>query len=253
MRRLLASIAAAAVTLSPALQSSAQEAPTWSPVEIFGCNWVGGAGMDDLDRVIAAWNRWMDQNDQNDYAAFVLTPHFTAASFEYDVGWFGVWRNGDALAGEQLWLTQGASINEDFGEVVDCPLHQAMAIAQVRDIGEVAEGDIVPVEFTNCTINEGRTGPEAHAAIIEYANYMAEQGSRSGHWVLRVGPGEEPDATYSFKWLSAYPSWAEAGRDFERFFNGGADAVLGDLTGRIFSCDPARLYDTRLVRDMPEE
>lgn len=209
--------------------------------------------MDDLDRVIAAWNRWADQNEQTDYSAFVLTPHFTAASFEYDVGWLGVWRNGAALAGEQLWLTDGASINEDFGEVLDCPQHQAMAIAQVRDIGEVAEGDIVPAEFANCTINEGRTGPEAHAAITQFADYMAEHGSRAGHWVLRLGPGEEPDATYSFKWLTAYPSWADVGHDFEAILNQGGDAMLNELTGRIFSCDNARLYNTRVVREMAEE
>jgi len=253
MRRFLLSIAAAAVVYLPAVQSNAQDAPTWSPVEIFGCTWVGGAGMDDLDRVITAWNRWMDQRDQNDYAAFVLTPHFTAGSFQYEVGWLGVWRNGEALAGEQQWLTEGASINEDFGEVVDCPHHQAMAISQVREIGEVAEGNIVPAEFTNCTINEGRTGPEAHAAIIEYANYMAGRGSNAGHWVLRIGPGEEQDATYSFKWLTAYPSWADVGHDFEVSLNGGGDAMLADLTGRIFSCDHPRLFDTRMVRDMPGE
>ena len=252
MRRLSIVGAAAAVTLVPLTQSDAQEAPTWSPVEIFGCNFVNGSDMDDFDRVTAEWNQWADENDQNDYAAFILTPHFTAASFEYEVGWLGVWRNGEALGGEQLWLTEGAEINASFGEVVDCPLHQAMAIAEVNAVGEVAEGDIVPAEFANCTINDGWTGPEAHAAIIEYADYMAGEGSRAGNWVLRVGPGEEPDATYSFKWLTAYPSWDDVGHDFEVFLNGGGDQVQNDLTGRIFSCDVPRLYNTRMVRDMAE-
>lgn len=251
MRRFTVSIVALMVL--PVLQSNAQEAPTWAPVEIFGCTFVDGSAMSDLDRVIATWNRWSDDNDLNDYSAFVIVPHFTAASFEYDVGWLGVWRNGAALASEQQWLTDGAAINEDFGEVVDCPQHQALAITEVRDIGEVAEGDIVPAEFTNCTILEGRTGPEALAAIRQYVDHMAENGSRAGHWVLRVGPGEEPDATYSFKWLTAYPSWADIGDDFELLFNGGGDAVLADLTERIFTCDIPRLYDTHIVRAMADE
>lgn len=253
MRRSILLVTAAAASCLAFTQSGAQEAPTWAPVEIFGCTFVDGATMADLDAVIADWNQWMDDNGQNNYAAFVLTPHFTAASFEYEIGWLGVWENGEALAGEQLWLTEGTEINEDFLDVLACPLHQALAIAEVREIGEVAEGDIVPAEFANCTINEGRTGPEAHAAITEYANYMGENGSQAGHWVLRVGPGEEPDATYSFKWLTAYPSWAEIGNDFEAYFNEGGDAVLNDLTGRVFSCDVPRLYNTRMVRDMAED
>ena len=250
MRRIAISVAAATVTFLPFVQASAQEAPTWAPVEIFGCNFVGNATMADLDAVIADWNQWMDDNGQNNYAAFVLTPHFVSAAFEYDVAWLGAWENGEALGSEQLWLTEGIAISEDFGEVVDCPAHQAMAISMVRDIGEVADGDVVPAEFTNCTLNEGRTGPEAHQAIIEAADYMAGQGSNAGHWVLRPGPGEDPEATYSFKWLTAYPSWADAGHDFEVYFNGGGDAALGDLTNSQFTCDHARLYDTRMVRDI---
>jgi hypothetical protein len=70
--------------------------------------------MDELNRVIDAWNSWMDSNGRNDYTAIVLTPHFTAASFPCEVGWLGVWKDGGALAGLQEWLTEGASINEDF-------------------------------------------------------------------------------------------------------------------------------------------
>lgn len=230
-----------------------QTAPTWSPVEILGCTFVDGAGLDELDRVIAAWNRWMDDTGIDTYSAFVLTPQFTAASFPYEVGWLGVWADGEALAGLQQWLTDGAAINEDFMEVIECPLHQAMAITEVRDIGEVAEGDIVPAEFTNCTLEEGRMGPEALAAVSEWADYLAENGSQSGHWLLRPGPGEDPEATYSFKWISAYPSWAAVGRDFEQYFNGGGSSRLNELTGRVFSCDAPRMYNTRNVRAMAEE
>lgn len=252
MRRLSTLLGASLATFVLVQQSNAQEAPTWAPVEIFACNFVDGADMADLDRVIARWNAWSDENGQNDYMAFVLTPHFTSAAFEYEVGWFGVWRDGNALAGEQQWLTDGAAINEDFGEVVVCPQHQAMAINQIRDIGEVAEGDIVPVEFTDCTINEGRVGPEAREAIVAVTDFMAENGSNAGHWLLRPGPGEDPAATYSFKWLTAYPSWADVGHDFEVFFNGGGDRMQGELTERVFSCDHARLYNSRLVRAMAE-
>lgn len=252
MKKLTTLLVASCVLVGMGSANAQDGPPTWNPIEIYGCNYVDGADMSDLDGVIATWNAWMDDNGFNNYAAFVLSPHFTAASFPYEVLWFGVWPDGAALAGTQQWLAEGGPVQEDFAEVIACPLHQAMAMSNLKEIGEVAEGDIVPVEFTDCTVNEGRIGPEAGGALIEWTEILTQNGSDAGHWVLRPGPGEEPDADYSFKWLTAYPSWASAGRDFEFYFNGGGEQRLAQLASRVFSCDHPRMYNSRLVRNIAD-
>lgn len=248
MKRFTVLLIGSLVMLMGIQSASAQQAPNWAPIEFYGCNFVDGSDMSDLDRVIGTWNSWMDDNGYDTYGAFVLTPHFTAASFPYDVVWLGTWTDGNALASTQQWLTEGGPVQDDFAEVIDCPMHQAMAISQLKAVGEVTPGDIVPVEFSDCTVNAGRIGPEAGAAIIEYTEFLTENGSDAGHFVLRPGPGEEPDADYSFKWAAAYPSWASAGRDFELFFNGGGEQRFTQLAGRIFTCDHPRMYNSRNVR-----
>jgi len=107
------------------------EPPIWRPIELFGCNFVEGSDMDDLNTVIDSWNEWMDENGHDDYTGVVLSPHFTAGSFPYDVLWVGIWENGAALGGMQQWLTEGGEIQDDFAEVVQCPVHQAFAINTV--------------------------------------------------------------------------------------------------------------------------
>ena len=229
----------------------AQDAPTWAPLEIIGCSFVDDADMGDFDAVVETWNEWMDDNGMNDYTAYVLSPHFTAASFAFDLIWVGVWDDGAALSSMQQWLTEGGDVLENFLEVTECLLHQAFAVTNIKQPGEPT--GVVPVEFSNCTLHEGRVGPEARNALIEWTEFLAENGSDSGHWILRPGPGLEADDDYSFKWVTSYSSWESIGHDFELYFNGGGAAHLNDLTGSVMSCDSSRLYNSRMVRESAEE
>ena len=226
--------------------------PTFSPLEIFGCNYVGSSDMGDLNTVIATWNEWMDTKGMNNYTALTLTPHFTAADFPYDVLWLGVWADGAALGGTTQWLSEGGEVQDDFADVIDCPLHHGMAVTNIREPAD-PPSDIAPVEFSNCTVHDGRTGPEAGGAIIEFAEFMAENGSSAGHWILLPGPGEEADADYSFKWVTGYSSWDSVGADFELYMNGGGRQRFAALTGRVVSCDAPRMYNSQLFRAAAED
>lgn len=229
------------------------DSPTWAPLEIFGCNFVDEQDMSDLDAVIETWNLWMDENDINTYTALTLTPHFTSADFPFDILWLGVWADSTALGGTQLWLEEGGEVQSDFNSVIDCPLHQGLAISEIKAPAEDSDNGLLPVEFTNCTIHEGRTGPEAHAALIEWADYLTENGSDAGQWVLRPGPGEDPEADYSFKWVTGFSSWDSVAHDFELYYNEGGDQTLNELTGRLMSCDAPRFYNGRVVRQAAQE
>ena len=250
MNKMSALLVPSLLVLVAVTATNAQDGGAWAPTEIYGCNFVDDADMDDLNTVIDTWNEWMDANGTGDYAAFVLSPFYTAASFPYDVLWLGVWQNGAGLGGMQQWLAEGGEIQDDFADVIECPLHQGFAITNVKPPGEPT--GIIPVEFSNCTLQEGRIGPEAGTAIMQYTEYLAENGSDSGHWILRPGPGEEGDATHSFKWVVSYTSYDSLGHDFDLFFNGGGDQRFGALTGRVMSCDSPRLYNARNIRAMAD-
>ena len=252
MRKLIAVVLPAFVMLLGTSGAYAQdEGPTWAPIEIYACTFIGDADMDDLNAVIESWNEWEDENGTDGYTAIVMTPNFSAESFPYDVLWVGNWRNGAGLAGMQRLFAEGGEILEDFGQVIDCSSHQGFAGANVQPLGEPT--GIVPVSFTNCTLHEGRIGPEAGAAMGRYIEFLTENGSDAGHWVLRPGPGGAAGDSYDFKWVTAYTSYAGLGHGFELYYNGGGQQQLEAEIGRIMSCDSARIYNSRVVREMAEE
>ena len=252
MRKLITLVLPAFAMLLGFSGTYAQDAgPTWSPTEIYACTFVGDADMDDLNGAIEAWNEWSDENGTDDYTGVVMTPNFTAESFPYEVLWVGLWRNAAGIGGLQQLYTEGAEILEGFGEVLDCSSHQGFAGTNVQPLGEPT--GIVPVSFTNCTLHEGRIGPEAGAAMARYIEFLTENGSDAGHWVLRPGPGGEADDSYDFKWVTAYTSFDALGHGFDLFYNGGGQQQLEAEIGRIMSCDSSRIYNSRVVRTMAEE
>jgi hypothetical protein len=235
------------LSLSFTNASAQNNAVTWAPLEIIACNFIGDANMDDLNAVVDSWNEWMDENGNNDYMGVVLTPQYHSAALAVDVLWLGAWQSGAAMAGMEQLLTEGTDILEDFGQVLDCGSHQAFAVNNIKPPAE-PDGTINPVAFTNCTINEGRIGPEGRAAIEEFSEYLTENGHGGGHWILRPAAGETADASYSFKWIRGHSSYAEMGDYFDLMFNGGGFQYLGDLTERVMSCDSPRVYNARVVR-----
>ncbi len=252
MKLLTTLLSAACLLVLGTTSASAQDGPlTWTPVELIGCNFNDGSNMEDLNGVIDTWNEWMDETGQNDYLGVVLEPYFTATDFPFDVLWLGAWQDAAGMAGMQQWLTDGAEILADFGEVVTCPLHQGFASANIKQPGE-AEG-IVPVAFQNCTIAENRSGPQAVGAITEFSEYLTEQGHNGGHWIMRPAAGEATDASYNFKWVRSHSSWAALGDYFEVMYNQGGFGRLGDGLENLLACDSPRVYNSRLARDWAQE
>ena len=50
------------------------------PVEIYACKYNEGKTEADLNAVIERWNAWADEDDMDDYAAWLLTP-FSIGAF----------------------------------------------------------------------------------------------------------------------------------------------------------------------------
>lgn len=246
---------AALVTLLGTGGSFAQEGPpTFTPVEIIGCTFDEGNDMGDLTPVIEDFNEWADEAGIDDYSAIIADPFFQNAQFPYDFLWLGFYPDGTAMGnGLHRWVNQSGDLPEQFGDVVDCPLHMGLAQVNLKaPTGEsdgVEDGGNFVLEFTNCTVHENRTRPEGASAIREWVDYLTENGSNSSHSLLLPGPGEAADADYSFKWLKSYSSYVSLGRDFEIGLNNGGIGTRNELFERLISCDSSRIYNGSFVRE----
>ena len=101
MRKVITTAASAAVLLmvgaAPVLADEHEsDAPPVRPIEGWTCTYNEGKGRADLDKANAAWNEWMDEHDQNDYLAFMMTPQFFG-ELNFDFAWIGVARDGHAF------------------------------------------------------------------------------------------------------------------------------------------------------------
>ena len=81
----------AAILLLACSGSWAQEesaAPVVYPVETYTCKYNDGQGPADLDKAIAGWNEYMDEQDDHTYFAMTITPNYFGGE-TFQVGWLG--------------------------------------------------------------------------------------------------------------------------------------------------------------------
>jgi len=246
---LLASIGFA---LAGAASADSHEGPSFRPLEIYACNFLDGKDADDLARVIARWNAWMDANDMPEYAAFVLTPIFHSAEITFDIAWVGLNPDGATMgAATELWLSKGGEMRAEFEKVVDCNVHTNFALLDIKAPAEEGDG-AGPVSFTDCTAKEGREIDEAIDAIRGWTEHEAEHGIDAAHWVMFPAFGESSEADYDFKWVSAYPDYPAFGKYYDHFGTGGGWKVARDTYQRVMDCDSDRLYNGQRVRGPAE-
>lgn len=212
------------------------------PVELYACTYNEGKGAADLDKVIARWNKFMDDNGTDDYSAWTLTPFHYGQEQDFDVIWLGAFADGNAMgSGINTWLTKGGDIQKGYDEVLDCGAHLGMSSAMYK----APEGGNAPasgiITMMDCELNEGHRYPEVKAAEIKWAEYLTGKGSKAAyyHWFPIFGGG---DAEFDYKIVFSYPSYVELGADFELNANGGGREAGQEIFGDIDECDDARVY-----------
>ncbi len=250
-KKLIAIAAALTVAMFGAGNAVAQDGVVFIPVDIFACNYRDGQGPDDLDSVTKKWNKYMDDNESNDYAAWTMTKHYASADQEFDVAWLGAHKNGTTMgAGADQWLAEGGDIAEDFDEVLDCPMagNYASRMFKAPPDGNVPENGVLV--FSNCSLEEGARYEDVVAATNEWVGILEEAGSPASmyHWYPVFGTGEDD---IGWKVITAYPNHAEFGKNYDRMGNGGLYIKSQELFGDLVDCDIARVYNVELRRSAP--
>ncbi len=218
------------------------------PVELYACKYQEGKNDADLAEVIERWNKFSDDSDMDDYAAWLLTPFFFTTEQDFDVIWLGAFRDGNAMgAGLQNWLSNGQELAAAFEEVVHCAAHVAYSSAMYKapPAGNVPSSGFITM--MDCKLNEGHRYADVKAAELKWADYLAKSGSKAAyyHWMPMFGGG---DADFDYKVVFAYPDFKEIGSDVEKFANEGGRDTSREIFGDIDECDDARVYATRNIR-----
>ena len=257
MNKILPTIISGFLLLSAGLafaDSHEGDKPTYRPIEAWTCNYNDGKGPADLDEVVAEWNDWMDDEDQGDYFAALLTPQYYG-EWPFDVGWIGVWRNGNAMgSGTDLWLSEGGELGAAFGAVVSCDSHTNFASQRMRapEPGEDDESDMTfVVSFSDCSIKEGKSFDDFTAAQEAWNAYADEHGIMEGNWIWWPIMGESNN-DYDFKYLTSNDDHTQAGANWQ-LYSEGHYAKSSELFEGILDCDIARMYDARVIREMADE
>ena len=221
------------------------------PVELYACTYNDDKGRADLNKVIDRWTKYANDNDMNDYAAWILTPFFYGPEQEFDILWLGAYKDGHAMGkGLDNWIATGGELQAAFATVVDCGAHLAFSSAMYKAPADSATPSGGFLTVMDCKLNEGQRYEAIRAAEVKWAAHLTRSGSKAGyyHWTPMWGGG---DAEFDYKVVVAQPSFADIGADFERFANDGGRDLSEETFGDIDECDDARVYVVDNIREAP--
>ncbi len=233
--------------------ATAQEAPAdprFAAIDAYLCNYRDGKGADDLMKVADKWNKWMDKNSSAPYSAWVMHPVLSSVNMPVDVVWLGVWQNGiDMGKGMQEWSDNGGDLNREFIGVIDCGEHSQAGSVSIRAPAQGWPGKQGLAAFSNCTVGEDHTVPDAMAVHRAWAKHLDSIGSKAGMWAFFPGAGQNnPD--WDYKIVMSHPDYISYGADWENFTNGqGWRKAMEMGSGKVVSCDSPRVYHSVTVRD----
>ncbi len=211
-----------------------------SAVEIYTCSYADGKGPADLDKVIAKWNKWADDQGIADYSVWTLTPFYSSPEQDFDVLWLGTTETGKGMgAAQDMWLANGGTLGDEFNSVIPCDSHSMSAAVQFKAPPEREDPSRIILDFSDCTVGDGRRfSTEVAPALKAWGEFLTEQGSTAGAWALFPvfgGGGEE----FDFKYVESHGNYSEQGTDFDNYNSAKARAIF---PYGLLSCDSSRSY-----------
>jgi len=253
MKKILLTLASSALVLvsgTGSLFAQEDEGNGAAAVELYACSFAEGKGPADLEAVNAKWNKWADDHEVTDYAAWGLTPYFYSPNQEFDMLWIGVTPNGTSMgAAQDAWIADGGELQAEFDNVAPCASHTLYAALQFKAPPERDGPSRVFLSFSNCSIGEGKDFADVAPALTAWSEFRASQDSTAGMWALFPvygGGGEE----FDFKWVTGYGSLEEQGNDFDSYDPDKAQEIF---PMGLLSCDSSRVYIADSIRTMQSD
>jgi hypothetical protein len=248
-----AALVISAGTLFSSSYAGAQEAqqdPSFAAIDAYLCTYRDGKSPDDLMRVAEKWNKWMDKNKSVPYNAWIMHPVLSSTNMPVDVVWLGAWQNGNDMGkGMQDWADEGQGLNAEFQAVIECGEHSQAASVNIRPPAENWPGYNGVAAFSNCTVGEGKTIPDAMAVHEAWAEHLDSIKSKAGMWAFFPGAGQN-DIDWDYKIVVSHPDYLSYGADWDNFTNGQGWRKAMELgSGTVVSCDSPRVYHSVTVRN----
>lgn len=258
MKKYLVSILSGVLATSAgAGMAQAQEeetTQTFAPVETFSCYYNEGKGPMDLDKAIAAWNKYADSQGITDYFAMTITPHyFSSNTGSFDIGWLGVWPDGTTMGVDyDKWFSTGQKAAAGIYEVLNCDSHANFASLRIKAPASEKAPQKPVIVFSDCDVLVEGSWDPVFEALDAWAAYQTERGYENGTWALFPaygGGGDTPD----FKLVQSYANHAALGKAYDLYGNGGDYKKRGEMMNGIVDCDVSRVYNGNVVRRAAED
>jgi len=240
MKRLIIAAATAALTLSMGTEITlAQDggAPEFRPLEIWACSFRDRKDQDDLSDV---YERLVEANGDDAYAAFQLNSYFRGANQDFDFLYVGVWQDGTTMGSNLTnYFENNSDVDAAWEETADCPTSTMYASTRIQSPGD-GDGNFI-LTVSDCNIGHGISPGQAIGALQRFNSYRVANGSTVGTiaWFPVYGGG---GAEFDIKLVNTFSSLQHFGDTFQWFVDNQAYLVQQEMTNGILDCDEARVY-----------
>ena len=216
-------------------------APQTAALEAVFCSFEKGKDMDDLLKVTAEWDKWIDSSDSKAYAAYVMQPVInTGADFPYDYFWLGVAKNHEALGqSADEWMKKGGKIAAKFDAVAPCDTHILMTSQVIKPGNNNGKGGFA--QISSCELKDGANMMSLMAADKQWVSWMTDNEMPGGLVRWYGGVGEAKDSTTDFYSVYLAESLAQRGKAHDMMMAGGG-AALNSIYEDVMTCDVPRVY-----------
>ncbi len=217
------------------------------PVEIFGCSYNEGKGLDDLLAVGKKWSKWADKEMPEAGFAAVLTPYiFDRRNHASDVYWMNMMPGFERMGGAMDdWVAKGAKLQAQFDEVCSGNNHTLFIGQGIQRPKEGTRLGIMSIQM--CTSKEDMSPEKMFAADAQMRAQQEKMGVEGGmmRWFPFSGMSREFD--FDFMMIRVASSMKQIGQNMDTFMkNMGSmsspyESIQECASGEMFAITPVRM------------
>lgn len=216
--------------------------PRISALEMFQCSFADGKDVDDLKKVAAEWDGWVDGKFDDAYTAYIMQPVvYNGADFPIDYIWLGVAENHEAMGRiKDQWFTQGGKLQKKFDAVAPCNASSFLTSMELKPYANLGGAGYLQVNA--CELKDGVNYDDVAAADSKWVAWMTEKGMTLGAYRWFTGVGDARASTTDFYNIYVAESLEERGKAHDLMINGGGMQVAQSLYNDLMICDKPRVW-----------